>query len=186
MKFVGDSALLKQIIPPDFDGVVRLLMVVGAIVSFFWGVFVWSSNLDSERLRMAAEADLNAQTRKIEATKPFLSMQLALYQEAVQLASVISTTEPSPQRQESIRKLMRLYWGKLAMVENQEVETAMVVLRNAIIAEELREELGEELDEELREELRQKALALARACRRSLDLSWGINAWASPDEASSQ
>ncbi len=179
------GTMLKQIIPPDFDGVVRLLMVVGAIVSFFWGVFVWNSNLNLERIRIAAEAELNAQTRKIEATKPFLNMQLALYQEAVQLASVISTTDPSTQRQESIQKLMRLYWGKLAMVENKEVETAMVALRNTIIAEEklrekLREELkelSEELKEVLGEELRQKALDLARACRRSLDQSWGINAW---------
>ena len=170
---MGDSTMLKRLIPPDFDGTLRLLMVVGAIASFLWGVFVWNDNQTAERLRIAVEAARNAQTRKIEATKPFLNIQLNLYQEAVRLASVISTSEPSPQRQEHIQDLMRLYWGKLAMVENKEVEGAMVALRDAIKSD------------EPNEVLQQSTLALARACRRSLDRSWGINAWTAPDEASS-
>jgi hypothetical protein len=34
-------------------------------------------------------------------------------------------------------------------------------------------------------ELKDASLAIAHACRESLDKSWGINAWAAPDEAAS-
>lgn len=166
--------MLKQIVPTNFDQTLRLLTLVGAIASFSWGVFVWSSNQQAQQERAAAEAGRSALTRRIEATKPFLQIQLELYQEAVRLASVISTSDPSPSRQEDVQNLLRLYWGKLAMVENQEVERAMVSLRDAIKSN------------KPNQILQQKTLALAHACRRSLDRSWGINAWTEPDEASSR
>ncbi len=151
---------------------IKLLTVFGAVASFLWGVFVWDSNQKSQRESLLRESQRVAATRKIEATKPFLDLQLELYQEAVRLASVISTSDQSPTRIKDIQSLMRLYWGKLAMVENREVEGAMVALRNAI-------EAGEP-----NEVLQNKTLDLAHACRRSLDRSWGINAWTKPDGAS--
>ncbi len=57
-------------------------------------------------------------------------------------------------------------------MENLEVEKAMVAVGNALSQN---AEPGT---------LKKRSLELARACRNSLDRSWGINAWASPDQAS--
>ena len=56
-------------------------------------------------------------------------------------------------------------------MENREVEAAMVQYGNA---------LDNPAD---RATLRQRSLDLAKACRLSLDRSWGINAWNDPDRA---
>ena len=59
----------------------------------------------------------------------------------------------------------------MALVENPEVEAAMV-------------EFGKVLKTtQDRQELQRLALALAGACRGSLDRSWGIHAWTAPDKA---
>ena len=67
-------------------------------------------------------------------------------------------------REENKRKLLNLYFGKLALVESIGVEKAMVVLKNAI-------------DKNQIDEIENSSLKLAHECRKSLDKSWGIRAW---------
>lgn len=113
-----------------------------------------------------------AENRRIESTVPFLKLQLSLYTEASQVASVLATSTDNAEVEKSKERFWKLYWGELALVENSQVEAAMV-------------ELGKALKTGKKQvDLQQLSLTLARACRNSLDKSWGINAWSNPDKAS--
>lgn len=150
----------------DFDQSLKILGVLGAILSFGWGIWTWKENAEQERRAAAHEAARVAETRRVEATKPFLDRQLTLYTEASQVAAIIATSDRAPERQKAIDRFWRLYWGELALVEDRDVEAAMVAMGSALNAS------GS------RDELRHLSLRLAHACRTSLDRSWGINAWA--------
>ncbi|WP_150746919.1 hypothetical protein [Pseudomonas fluorescens] len=143
-----------KLIPGNFDEALKFVVVLGAVVSFFWGVLVW------------------IETRRVESTKPFLQHQLALYIEASKAAAIIATSASEVEVDKSKTLFSRLYWGELALVENADVARAMFDFRIALEAR------------SSQERLQILSLALARACGKSLDKSWGINAWSSPDEAS--
>lgn len=114
-----------------------------------------------------------ADNRRIEATKPFLERQLRLYTEASEVAACIATGTNAVvdhiEIQTAKKRFWQLYYGELALVENVEVEEAMVQLGEAI---------SNGMDQS---ELRRASLNLASACRRSLATSWGIQAWENPD-----
>lgn len=154
-----------------FDQWLKILGLVGALASFAWGVYQWRVKSDRELAQARSEADRVAASRKIEATKPFLERQLKLYTEVSQVAATLSTSADSGERGKATKRFWELYWGELALVENREVEAAMVELGKA---------LGRGASQS---ELQQLSLRLAHSCRASLDRSWGIHAWTSPDEA---
>ena len=109
--------------------------------------------------------------RKIEATRPFLERQLKLYPEAAHVAAILATSQDGAERASAYKRFWELYWGELALVENQDVEAAMVAFGGALKSQ------------AALPELESLSLQLARACRRSLDKSWGIHAWTAPDDA---
>jgi hypothetical protein len=154
-----------------FDEWLKILALVGALASFAWGVYQWRVTSIQQLAQAKGEADRLAASRKIEATKPFLERQLKLYTEAAQTAATLSTTADTRERAKATRRFWELYWGELALVENREVEGAMKALGDALSAN------------ASASDLQQLSLRLAHACRRSLDASWGIHAWTSPDEA---
>lgn len=139
---------------------IQLLSMLGAVATFAWGVYQY------------VLANRNqAESRRIEATKPFLERQLKLYTEATQAAALLSTSEETPERATAVMRFWTLYWGELALVENKDVEAAMV-------------ELGQGLENHVSSaELRQLSLSLAHACRDSLALSWGVKDWQNPHSA---
>ncbi len=151
--------------PPKFDQLLKLLAVLGAIGSFLWGVFIWSDKSQKYLRAVSVEQERVAGTRRIEATKPFLELQLKLYTEATQVAAVIATSEDREERRRATARFWRLYWGELALVEDTNVEKAIKALGDG---------LGTSA---VKEQLEQLSLSLAHACRISLDRSWGIKAW---------
>lgn len=154
-----------------FDQWLKLLGLLGGLGSFVWGVYQWRAKSDRELTQDKAEADRIAATRKLEATRPFLERQLKLYPEASQVAAVLATSTDAAERSVASKRFWQLYWGELALVENQEVEAAMVAFGKGLKGEAPLSELQD------------LSLQLAHACRRSLDRSWGINAWTAPDKA---
>jgi SNF2 family DNA or RNA helicase len=160
-----------MLLPSKYDEWFKLLGVAGAIASFLWGVWVWKDKSSNELAQQSLQAQRLADSRRIEATKPFLERQLKLYTEASQVAALIATSVEKRATQKAITRFWQLYWGELALVENKEVESAMVAMGRAITT-------GAN-----RDELQQASLSLAHACRQSLDKSWGIHAWTNPDEA---
>lgn len=156
-----------------FDNWLKILTVLGAICSFLWGVYQWREKTSQELEARKQEYTRQIETRRIEATKPFLERQLALYAEITKVAAQVATQGDAESGKKALVRFWELYWGELALVENRSVEAAMVRMRDALRAN---ASTGE---------LEQASLAVAHACRNSLDRSWGIRAWSSPDEAAS-
>jgi hypothetical protein len=146
-------------LPDNLDGWIKALSLLGAVVAFSWGVVQF----------FAAQAS-QAETRRIEATKPFLERQLKLYTEATQAAATLVTSREPNELDAARKKFWSLYWGELALVEDKRVEAAMVQLGRAL-------ENGS-----AGQQLQQHSLALAHACRDSLAESWGVKQWRNPHE----
>jgi hypothetical protein len=142
---------------------IKVLTLVGAVVAFIWGAYQFLANQRSQ-----------AETRRIEATRPFLDRQLKLYTEATQAAATISTSSSKEEVDAAKQRFWSLYWGELALVEDKRVEAAMVQLGRAI-------EQGK-----VGGEVQTLSLNLAHACRDSLAESWGVQQWRNPHQPVSQ
>jgi hypothetical protein len=101
--------------------------------------------------------------------EPFLTKQLELCFEASDAASRLAT-EPDPVEWEKARRsFWRLYWGVLSIVEDPEVERAMVKLGDLVPPKPIS-------DVQLpAESLQDPSYELAHAIRRLLLKSWNIN-----------
>jgi hypothetical protein len=135
----------------------RWLALVAPIVAafgFFLAILKYFNDRTAERER-----------RLLEANKPFLDRQLELYFEAVRTARTIATSGDPAAVAAATTRFFELYWGELALVEDEAVEGAMVAFSNA-------------LDRPApADELKLFSLALAHACRESLAQSWKAPAW---------
>ena len=147
--------------PSTFDEALKLVGALGALLSFAWGVWVWRDQSIRQLRQQQSENLRLAESRRIEATKPFLERQLKLYTEATQVAGVLATSSDANAIAKATERFWQLYWGELALVENREVEGAMVAFRDSLLASASQSELQ----------------------NRSLDRSWGIRAWTNPDQA---
>jgi len=97
-----------------------------------------------------------------ESKKPFWERQVSLYFDATSAAATLATSDVESRRREAAADFWRLYWGPLALVEDREVEAAMV-------------RFGKCIDKECpRDQRQQLSLALAHTCRRSLQASWNL------------
>ena len=144
---------------------VKLLSPILAVAAFAWGIYTYRDTSRQELARRQADAERTAETRRIEATRPYLDRQLALYTEATRVTAAIATAADKAVIDKATRRFHELYWGELALVERANVARAMVSFRNALEARRPREELGP------------LALGLAHACRDELAASWGTEAW---------
>jgi hypothetical protein len=134
--------------------VIKWIGVLIALGGFLWGV-----------TNFMLTARIQAEARRLEARKVFLDRQLKLYTEATQVAATMATTTDAEKLAKAEERFWELYWGELSMVENRAVEGAMVGIRNCLASN------------CTQADLQQKALALAKACRDSLNQSWGIGDW---------
>lgn len=145
--------LLKMISP---------LLAVGV---FFWGIYTYRDTANKTAEREAAEAQRMAETRRIEATRPYLDKQLELYTEATRVTATIATSPDAEEVRQAGKRFRELYWGELGLVERGSVAGAMIAFRQALDAD------------SSQAVLKPLALKLAHACRDELALSWGTDAW---------
>ncbi len=132
----------------------KTIGVLVAIAGFVWGVYQYFD-----------KRGLEIENARVEAARPFLERQLALYTDASRVAAVLATSEDTAERTAAAKRFWELYWGELALVEDKRVEKAMVDFGRG-----LRSDAGRQL-------LQQMSLALAKACRDSLADSWGVEQW---------
>jgi hypothetical protein len=150
-------------LPINLDSWVKALSLLGAAIAFIWGV-----------VQFMAGQHTQAETRRIEATKPFLERQLKLYTDATQAAATLATSKDAQEIAAAKKRFWALYWGELALVEDARVEAAMV-------------QLGRALDTGSQgQHVQAASLALAHACRDSLADSWGVAQWRNPHSAASK
>lgn len=145
--------LLKMISP---------LLAVGV---FFWGIYTYRDTANKAAEREVAEAKRTAETRRIEATRPYLDKQLTLYTEATRVTATIATSPDAQEVQQAVKRFRELYWGELGLVEGGNVAGAMIAFRQALDAGSNQAVLAP------------LALKVAHACRDELALSWDTDAW---------
>jgi hypothetical protein len=148
-----------------FDHWLKFLSIIGAIGSFVWGVWVWQDKAEKERAQARFDAARYAETRRVEAMKPFLDKQLVLFTEATQVASYIANAPSREGAAKQIERFWQLYWGELALVERGNVAKAMIAFGNGLNS-------GQPP-----RVLQGLALDLAHACRDELAVAWGTDAW---------
>lgn len=150
---------------PDGEQLGAIVSPIIAALTFVWGIYVYVGNDSARRKQLADEREADLNRRRIEATRPFLERQLALYSEATRAASTIASPPDAAARAAAELRFLQLFWGEMAMVEDSRVEDAMIAFRKA---------LTQGVDDE---RLGGLSAALAHACRDSLAQSWGTSAW---------
>lgn len=138
------------------DALCKLIATLGLVIGGGWSLITY----------MLGRKD-QAKTAAIEAKKPFNEKRLERYIEAVLSASIIATGSPG-EIENARRRFWNLYWGELALFEDEPVENAMVRFGKALAAN------GDA------EELKALSLELAHACRNSLAESWSVDLSKSP------
>jgi hypothetical protein len=97
-----------------------------------------------------------------ESKRPYWERQVALYFDATSAAATLATSGDEPERKKAAAEFWRLYWGPLAVVEDPQVEAAMV-------------EFAKCIDKPCpQDQLQRLSLALAHTCRNSLRTSWKL------------
>src|ERR1041384_3506291 len=149
------------------ETLIKWVSVLVAVGGLLWGV---TSFLITSRIQ--------AETRQLEARKPFLERPLTLYTQATQNAAILATSSDPDAIEQARQRFWELYWGELAMVENGGlntkeggVESTMVVFGQCL------NKLNKGCSQA---ELQPLALRLAHACRDSLAVSWGVQDWSVP------
>ena len=141
-----------------------VLVAVGGAV---WSVTLFLNAQSEAAAKAQSEIANNAQTRLIEAQKPFLDKQLELYVLVSKAVGTIVTVVPAnPEWESAHRDFLALFWSELPMVENADVETAMVNLRDAIDRY-----LS---NESLKTEVQKRSYCLGHAIRQSIQESWKV------------
>ena len=153
--------------PDRLEAVWKILGVLGTVVAFLWGIYTYQDTAAKQLERERLESERLSETRRIEATKPFLERQLTLYTDVSKVAATLGTSGDETEKAKARKRFWELYWGELALVENRDVEAAMVAFGGA-----LREGASQS-------ELQELSLMLAHACRNSLAVSWNVPAWKS-------
>ena len=103
---------------------------------------------------------------KIEARKPFLEKQLTLCFEAVTQVSTLATTTDLTKWQEAESRFLELYWGELAVVENQAVAGKMQDFKKALLS-------AKETDLPINS-LVGPSIRIAHECRALIKENWSV------------
>jgi hypothetical protein len=149
------------------ESISKVASIFIAALAFTWGVWQYFRSEREKREQRRSERERDAHHRRIEATQPFLERQLSFYLEATRVAAIIAVSREENAVCLATHRFKELFWGELAMVEDERVEIAMLAFKSA-------------LDDGLPAiELEQMSLGLAHACRDSLARSWGTAMWRS-------
>ena len=106
-----------------------------------------------------------AESRKIEAAKPFLELRQKLYFEALNSAAVLASKNFHTEDEviKAKKRFAELYWGELSLVEEFDIEKKMVDIARA-------ENLLDSVYSS-----QQPTLKLAHLMRESLTKSWDVD-----------
>lgn len=131
-----------------------IVAVISALFAYMAQTSAAKSQSDVALLQLAAQ-------QAHERQKPFIEAQMKYYIEATETAAQIPRTAPGAARQELVKRFWQLYWGALALVEDDNVARAMVAY-------------GAELKQPQPNSATLEGLALnvAHACRDSLKRLW--------------
>jgi hypothetical protein len=139
--------------------IIALFTAIGTIIGFFY-----KEAQDRYTMKLAEE------NRERESKKIFFDKQSELYFRAVAAASAIATKNP-PQRQD-LDDFESTYFGSMAMVEDDDVDQAMVLFRHIAILQPPREDS---------KCVTSASLFLAHCVKKSLATSWSVTLGEPPE-----
>lgn len=140
------------------------LAVLGVSVSLYqFGVQQDATAKKIELDRAQRENDAK-RVRELELQNPFWQKRLQLYFEASEAAGVIASQASGVERTKAEAAFWRLYLGPLAVVEDDQVESAMVQLGHCLDKSEVCDQAT----------LSRRSLALAHSCRQSIGDTWRL------------
>jgi hypothetical protein len=144
---------------------IKLATAMVGAGTFLFGIYTYQETTKRQLEQSKAEAEQIAETRRIEASKPFLEIQLKLFTEVTVVTALIATSTDPGKVAAAQARFHQLYWGELALVERGQVETAMANFKTALDKN------------QSQQALQPLALQLAHACRDELAKAWGADAW---------
>ena len=131
-----------------------LVAIISAVVAYI-----------AQTASVKAQADVAlvqlASNQAHERQKPFIEAQLKLYMEATETVAQIPRTADVAARLVLVKRFWQLYWGALALVEDDEVAGAMIAYGKALKAQPPNPD-----------NLESRSLDVAHACRNSLRHLW--------------
>jgi hypothetical protein len=134
------------------DALSKLAATIGVVGGGLWALFQYMQARKSE-----------GQTAKLTAKQPFLMKRLELYTDAASCAAAIATSADKLEIEMQTRKFWDMYWGPMAIVEDEKVEKSMVAFGKA-----LQQSVSPDI-------LKIAAIQLAHSCRDSLAQSWEVD-----------
>jgi hypothetical protein len=153
------------------DNVEHYVKIVGIAVTvgtFAIGVWQFNANETSKREDRFLADNAQIEQRQAAARQPYLDRQLQLYTEAGRSAATLASSSDPKALADARERFWQLYFGDLAMVEDQDVDSAM-------------KEFGDALANHASQgDLQMCSLRLSHRLRRSIETAWGTKLWASP------
>jgi len=136
-----------------------------------------SAEIANEKIELTNQSlkidrqSLEVATRKFEAKRPFLELQLQYCVDATDAASNIATNTNSVEVEKAQEVFWKYYWGRLAIVEDSAVAGAMYKFGKTLPG--LRMVTGEfQMDN--RSKLKFLAIKIAHGCRDLINASWEL------------
>jgi hypothetical protein len=115
-----------------------------------------------------AAAAKEATTRRVESQKPFLEAQLKLYLETADVVGVLVSTPITDAWREVEKRFWALFWSRLAMVEDKNVQKEMERFAGRLLRH-----IATGASEDTQKKLEQQAVQLAHVIRASIESAWG-------------
>ena len=140
------------------------IAVLGVWISLFQ--FQAQQSATAERIeKERAQREVDAKrVRELELQNPFWQKRVQLYFDASEAAGIIASRAAGAERAKAEAAFWRLYLGPLAVVEDDQVESAMVEMGNCL-------DKTEDCDQAT---LSKRSLALAHSCRQSIGDTWRL------------
>jgi hypothetical protein len=139
--------------------VISALGVIVTVGSLGYGVWTYFD----QRRDQIRQRGLEIAALERESKKKFLDKQFDLYVEAVATVARLTTSPAYAERDKDLARFWQLYWGELGIVEDPEVEGAMVALGRIIPNLESQPGLA-----------RSASLNLSGCVKNSIAASWGV------------
>jgi hypothetical protein len=144
------------------------LPVLVALAGGFWALYNYMGQQERFAMERRFEDERQTRARLIEAQRPFLTQQLALYFETSQLVGKLITQQPKTDEWAKLEsRFWALYWSELAMVEHPVVEAAMKNFGDQLAV------FRNDGSEAQRRTLERRAYELAHAIRSGIVSAWG-------------
>jgi hypothetical protein len=103
------------------------------VVAVAIGIFTSVAGYNDARQKEAVARQKEAEARQAEAIKPFIEMKRQRYAEILQVVGALAAQKQDPEKLAKARvRFWELYWAELTVVEDEDVEAAMVHLGELI------------------------------------------------------